>query len=162
MDALEENNIEVTDEEFVELFNAWILSICDMYTAIGHTVDDEVRLRVRPNHSGYGLNKDWEFTNAVRKIMGWNDNSEEERVWKRVLKETFLDFSQFGNGKLYVDFSRVKPRFDADHDWYKCEQCSEITPYVLKGRCPSCGFEHIHKMESSEYEALSFWRRPVF
>lgn len=52
-------------------------------------------------------------------------------------------------------------RYDATHVWYKCEQCSELTPFFLKGRCPSCGSTHIHKMESDEYEALSFWRRPV-
>lgn len=36
VDALEENHVTVTDEEFINLFNAWILSICDMSTALGH------------------------------------------------------------------------------------------------------------------------------
>lgn len=45
--------------------------------------------------------------------------------------------------------------------WYKCEQCSELTPFVLKHKCPSCGSTRIHKMEPEEYEALSFWRKPV-
>lgn len=38
-------------------FNAWMLSICDMYTALGHTISDTVRLKVRPNYGGYGLEK---------------------------------------------------------------------------------------------------------
>ena len=43
VDALEENHVTVTDEEFINLFNAWILSICDMSTALGHTINDTVR-----------------------------------------------------------------------------------------------------------------------
>ena len=125
------------------------------------TINDTVRLKVRPKRGGYGLDKDWEFSKVIREIMGWSDGNETEMAWKRVLKEAFLDSAQPDNGKLYIDLSRVKTRYDATHVWYKCEQCSELTPFFLKGRCPSCGSTHIHKMESDEYEALSFWRRPV-
>lgn len=97
----------------------------------------------------------------IREIMGWSDGNEAEMAWKRVLKEAFLDAAQPDNGKLYVDLSRIKTRFDTMHAWYKCEQCSELTPFVLKHKCPSCGSTRIHKMEPEEYEALSFWRKPV-
>lgn len=161
IDALEENNVTVTDEEFIDFFNAWILSICDMSTAIGHTISDAIRLKVRPNYGGYGLDKDWGFSKTIREIMEWHDGNETEMAWKRVLKEEFLDSAQPDNGKLYIDLSRVKPRFDTSHVWYKCEQCSELTPFTLKGKCPSCGSSHIHEMNAGEYEALSFWRKPV-
>lgn len=161
MDTLCDNNLEVTDEEFIELFNAWILSVCDTSAALGHTINDTIRLKVRPNYGGYGLDKDWGFSKVIREIMEWRDDNEVELLWKRVLKENFLDSAQFNNSKLYIDLSRVKARFDNKHTWYKCEQCSEITPFVLKERCPICGSSHIHKMESDEYEALSFWRKPV-
>lgn len=161
VDALEENNVMVTDEEFIDFFNAWVLSICDMSTAIGHTISDTIRLKVRPNYGGYGLDKDWGFSKTIREIMEWQDGNKTEMAWKRVLKEEFLDSAQPDNGKLYIDLSRVKPRFDASHIWYKCEQCSELTPFTLKGKCPSCGSSHIHEMNSAEYEALGFWRKPV-
>lgn len=161
VDALDENHIKVTEKEFIDVFNAWMLSICDMYTALGHTISDTVRLKVRPNYGGYGLEKNWEFSKVIREIMGWSDGNEAEMAWKRVLKEAFLDAAQPDNGKLYVDLSRIKTRFDTMHAWYKCEQCSELTPFVLKHKCPSCGSTRIHKMEPEEYEALSFWRKPV-
>lgn len=132
VDALEENHVTVTDEEFINLFNAWILSICDMSTALGHTINDTVRLKVRPKRGGYGLDKDWEFSKVIREIMGWSDRNETEMAWKRVLKEAFLDSAQPDNGKLYIDLSRVKTRYEATHVWYKCEQCSELTPFFLK------------------------------
>ena len=161
VDELDDNNVNMTDDEFIEFFNAWILSICDTSTAIGHTINDTIRLKVRPNYSGYGLDKDWEFSKVIREIMGWNNENETELTLKRVLKKEFLDSAQPDNGKLYIDLSRIKPCFDDTHVWYKCEQCSEITPFVLKNRCPICGSNHIHKMGSSEYEALSFWRKPI-
>ena len=40
VDALEDNNVIVTNEEFIDLFNAWVLSICDTSTAIGHTINE--------------------------------------------------------------------------------------------------------------------------
>ena len=82
-------------------------------------------------------------------------------TWKGVLKEAFLDSAQPENGKLYVDLSRVKPRFNSDKEWYRCEQCSEISPYMIKKRCPSCGSTHMHAISKAEYGALDFWRKPA-
>ena len=100
VDALDENHVTVTDEEFVDFFNAWMLSICDMATALGHTINDTVRLKVCPNHGGYGLDKDWEFSKVIHEIMDWSDGNETEMAWKRVLKEVFLDSAQPDSGKL--------------------------------------------------------------
>ena len=161
IDALEDSHIAVTEDQLVEFFNAWFLSICDTNTAIGHTISDTVRMNVRQSHNGYGLSKDWSFSKSIREIMGWENDYEQELAWKRVMKETFLDSGQPDNGKLYIDLARVKPRFDPTHVWYKCEKCSELTPFVLKGKCPSCGSDLVHKMGADEYDALSFWRKPV-
>lgn len=161
IDALEDSHITVTEDQLVEFFNAWFLSICDTNTAIGHTISDTVRMNVRQSHNGYGLSKDWSFSKSIREIMGWENDYEQELAWKRVMKETFLDSGQPDNGKLYIDLARVKPRFDPTHVWYKCEKCSELTPFVLKGKCPSCGSDLVHKMGADEYDALSFWRKPV-
>lgn len=132
-DELDENGITVTEDEFLEIFNAWMTSVCDDATALGHTISDEIRLEVRRSFDFYGLAKEWNFSKAVQGIMGWKDSSQEMAVWKRVLKNNFLDTAQPDNGRLYVDLSRVRPRFDVSHAWYRCEQCSEITPYLLRG-----------------------------
>lgn len=161
VDMLNENGIEVTDQEFLDLFNAWLLDICDKSTALGHTISDDVRLEVRARLGGYGLDKDWDFSKNIQDIMKWDKNSPEARIWKRVLKEGFLDEGQSNKGKLYVDLSRVKPRFDLKHNWCRCEICSEITPFMLKDCCPCCGSDSIHIMEGNEYGSLDFWRRPI-
>ena len=161
LDSLEDNGIQVSDENFMDLFNAWMLSICDTATALGHTIPDEVRLNVRACYGGYGLSSDWNFSKVIREIMQWSDNSKEAEIWRRVLKESFLDVGQSRNGKLYVDLSRIKPRYSESKIWYRCEKCSEITPFLLKGRCPSCGSELAHELSQAEINSLEFWRAPI-
>lgn len=161
IDALEEAEIEVTEDEFMELFNAWILSTCDTSVVLGHTISDVIREKVRPNYVGYGIDKDKKFSSDIRGIMGWGDNDPIAMTWGRILRETFMDEGQASNGKYYIDLSRVKPRFDLNHTWYRCERCSELTPYLLKEKCPSCQCEKIHPMLESEIDALDFWRKPI-
>lgn len=84
--------------------------MCDDATALGHTIPDEVRLEVRRSYDFYGLAKEWNFTKTVQGIMGWTDDSNDLNVWRRVLKNNFLDSAQPDNGRLYVDLQRVKPQ----------------------------------------------------
>lgn len=158
---LSDNGIEIIDDEFREFFNAWIISACDDVTALGHTIPDGVREQVRRSYNHYGFDKDWNFPKQLQEIMGWKVDSQEMAVWKRVIRSNFLDAAQPDNGRLYVDLSRVKPRFDRNHVWYRCEQCSEITAFTLKNRCPSCGCEDLHILSDGDYKALDFWRKPV-
>ena len=81
-DELDENGITVTEDEFLEVFNAWMTSVCDDATALGHTILDEIRLEVRRSFDFYGLAKEWNFSKAVQGIMGWKDSSQEMAVWK--------------------------------------------------------------------------------
>ena len=162
-DAIEnledEGGIEVSKQEFIELFNAWLLEIFDRSTALGNDIDDSIRLKVRLNHGGYGLKPDWEFSTLIRKIMNWSSNDREEEVWKHVLKDSFLE--QGTNQRLYIDLSKIKPCADPAHTWYRCDKCSEITPFPFKKRCPSCGSEEIHKMTAEDYESISFLKKPI-
>lgn len=161
IDSLEDAGIVVSEEDFMEIFNAWILSVCDTSVVLGHTIPDVIREKVRPNYVGYGLDRDKKFSTDIRGIMGWGDNDPVASTWSRVLRESFMDEGSSSNGKYYVDLSRVKPRFDLSHTWYRCERCSELTPYTLKGKCPSCQCERIHPMTAEDIGALDFWRKPI-
>lgn len=162
VDELEDEGIEVSKEDFIEIFNAWMLYMCDAYTALGNTIADKDRLQVRKTYKGYGAPKDWKFPKVMQDVLGWTKQKELQSIWKQVLTDHFLDTSQSdANGNYYVDLERVKPMFDADHTWYRCEKCSEITPYLLRKRCPSCGGKDIHKLNKNDMESLRFWRKPI-
>ncbi len=161
LDDLEDAGITVDDDTFLEVFNAWIMWACDTYMVLGHTIPDKIREKIRPNYAGYGMDKDWKFPTSILEIMEWDKNSPTATTWSRILRERFMDEGQPTNGKYYVDLSKVKPRFDLDHTWYRCEKCSELTPYLLRGKCPNCKSDHIHPMDDTEYDALAFWRTPI-
>ena len=161
IDALGEAGITVDEDDFLELFNAWILSVCDTSVVLGHTIPDYVREKVRPNFVGYGIDRDTKFSSVIREIMGWGDTDSNSLLWSKVLREIFMDEGHSSNGKFYVDLTRIKPRFDFEHTWFRCSQCSELTPYLLKGKCPSCNCDKIFPMTKVEKDALSFWRKPI-
>lgn len=161
--TLKNNNLNVTYDEFISFFNAWILSICDSSLAIGDTISNEVRSNVRSSYNGYGLKEDWEFSKTIRNIMQWEKDSDEEKIWKEVLSNAFLSYINIKDNTSisYVKLSNIKPCFDPNHSWYRCKQCSELTPYTLRGKCPSCGSEEIYQMKPDDYAALGFWKKLI-
>ena len=158
---LKERGVVVSEEEFRELFNAWILDITEKNLALGHTIPDVVRMELGQDREEFGLDPDWKFSGRIQEIMDWPKSSDEADAWKQVLQEHFLNIPRVNSGKRYVDLRCVRPRYDPSHKWYRCGTCSGITRYRLKGKCPVCGSDRIHEMEQSEYEALSFWRKPL-
>ena len=94
LDSFDELGLDVSEDFFLEMFNAWIMSICDTATALGHTIPDTVRLEVRPNYGGYGLDKNSNLPKTITELMGWRDDSREAQVWPDILKRTFMDSAQ--------------------------------------------------------------------
>ena len=162
LEELRENHVEVDEPLFLEFFNAWVLHICDRSMALGHTIDDARRSKVRALYDSYGLDESKEyFSRTMKDIMGWNKEACENAIWQRILKKYFLEPGRSDGGRLYIDISRVRPRYDENHTWFHCEKCAEYTPYLLRGKCPCCGADTIHPMRDDEYHALDFWRRPI-
>ena len=162
IEALKNQGIEVTENEFLEFFNAWIMNISDSSTAIGHIINDDIRKEVRKSYDGYGLKSDWDFSNVIKSLMGWKKDSREKEIWYRVISNKFLETSsEPGNDRLYVDLKRIRPRFDSSHKWFRCEKCTEITPFLLKGKCNCCGADKVHEFDDSDYDAISFWSNPI-
>ncbi|WP_317383515.1 DEAD/DEAH box helicase [Anaerobiospirillum succiniciproducens] len=162
LSELEASHISISEDELVELFNAWLIWAFDKATAIGHEINDRVRYQVRKRFTHYGLDTDWNFSENILQIMGWKSDDKvvvklREVFTKRLLKKN----GNNNNPYFYVDTSNITPLFDPEHTWFKCESCSEISPYLLKGKCPICGSEHTHEMTPQEYSALNFWRQPI-
>ncbi len=158
LETLEEYGVKLSDDEFLEIFNAWIMDVCSSATALGHTISDITRMQMRSNW-GYGLPPNWKLNKQIKKTLEWDDNKAD--AWKKTMQEVFLKNGAHNKDKLYVDMETVKPCFDLQHIWKQCGQCSGLTPYLLKGRCPVCGSENVSDMKKEDYEALSFWRDPI-
>ena len=158
LDILEDNGISCNDDDFIDLFNAWVMDISDKRMALGHSIPDDLRMEIRAYASnGYGLEEGWKFSKNIMDIMGWEKTTPEMLVWKSAF-ETFLE-SGLSNQK-YLNLNTIKPCMDENHTWYRCSHCSEITPYTLKKRCPWCGSDDIHSIDLNN-EAMEFWHKPL-
>ena len=91
--------------------------------SVGHTISYLIRLKVRANYNGYGLDKNWKFSRTMKDILCWSDNDDVAMKWHGALF-LFLD-SPPGRSKYYVDLTRIKPRYSPSHTWYRCAQCSD-------------------------------------
>lgn len=161
LEKLYDSGLDVSEKEFQEFFNAWILEACDKNVILGNSISDATRRQVRPVYTGYGLSKDWKFSTRIMDLMGWGKADAESRAWRDVLNRFFLTESSNNPDKLFVDLSSVKPRFDPNHVWFRCSQCSELTPYTIHSQCPSCKSSLVHPMTQDEINALAFWRKPA-
>lgn len=159
LDKLKENGVKVSEDEFLEIFNAWLIYIFDNYTALGNNFSKNVRESVRRPFGGFGLTDDWKFSTTIRNICNWDEKSQVMHKWRRVLNNFLLKNSE--DGRLYVDIGKLKICFDSNHKWHRCERCKEITPYLLKNCCPNCGNDSTHILNADDFKALEFWQKPI-
>lgn len=158
LEILEDRDIDVSDIEFVKVFNAWLLDICSHYGAIGHKIPDERRKEVLSSYKGFGLPTDWDFSKVMYDNMGWKKKSDHIVIaWKKALS-VFLDSNE---SRYYIELSRVVPKFGLKHEWLRCKQCSELTAFAIHGKCPTCGSNQLEKVNEQGYSAMEFWRKPV-
>ena len=158
LDDLEGDGITVKEDDFLAVFNAWLLE-CGDNLAMGQTIDDNVRRQVRKGFGGYGLSDDWTMPTTICDVLGWERKGRTQEIWRNVLQRRFLEKNS-GSERLYIDLKKIVPHYDPSHDWYRCEKCSCVTAFALGGCCPNCGAASIHLMDDEELHALDFWRAP--
>jgi ATP-dependent helicase YprA (DUF1998 family) len=156
-EILEENGVEVSDVELIEVFNAWLLDICNPYGALGHRISDERRKEVIASYKGYGLPQDWKFSDVMRKNMGWDQAPSEMGKWRKA----FAVFLDSNDGKYFIELSRIVPKLGLHHQWLRCKQCSELTAFSVRRQCPTCGCADLEAIDEQGYSAMDFWRKPV-
>jgi hypothetical protein len=159
LEKLDDKGITISDDEFKSIFNAWVMDILSDGGALGHQIKDERREEVLPRFKRFGLPRNWKFTKDFINILGWKENDKIYDAWQKVFHDEFLDGS---DDKYYLQLSKITVKSGIGHNWLKCKQCSEITPFSLNNKCPHCGSENIAEVTQQEYEAMGFWRNPVF
>ena len=161
-DIMDDTGIE-SEEDVLEIFNAWFLSSCMNDLALGDSISVEVRKKLRAGGT-FGLKEEWDFKQHIKDSISESFGSESDELLKKIkkaFKENILEKEYKYTDTYYINLENVRPRFNLEHVWYKCERCSKITPFKLKNKCPCCGFSQIHELREEEKEALNFWRKPI-
>jgi len=162
LEIFEDNyQIKLAEEEFLKIFNAWIMHVLSDNTALGNLIKNERREKIKTHYGRFGLESNWAFSPTIKEIMGWDRKNIVgiEQIFRDVFQFSFLENSSENNGRYFINLSTVSPVYGVDHKWLKCKKCSRITPFALKERCPNCGTTDIS--EILEYSALDFWRKPI-
>lgn len=161
-EQLEEKKIDLTKDELVMIISNWCNSVVKTSLAIGESIDDGLREAIKPYDYGrYGIKDTTKFQKGIAMALkNKKFNTDQIKTIKNVIIETYAD-NGLNSGNKFIKTGMVGLRYDKDHKWYKCEKCSQISPYPLWETCPSCGSDKIIAMDQKALEGLSFWRNPV-
>lgn len=158
LDQLEELGCETSEEEFLAVFNSWMLETVYPNVALGN-LPDGLREEIRDLHDTFGLASEWKFTDNLKKMMGWTgaDAAQTMENWKKVLKDNFL---QLQDERYFVGLNTLRPIFGFGKEMVVCESCGGLAPRALRGLCPRCGGV-ARPATVEDYAAYEFWRAPI-
>lgn len=155
--------IEQNLQHYKEVFCAWLRDICDKHVALGKSIKDDLREAVRPlyDRTKVGLSDNWKFSKVISKILDL-DNNDKERNALHVALSTFLGRAEDSDSQhKFIDLKKIQVKLDPQHVWYRCDTCSDITPYKLNNLCPNCASSKIRELNDTDREALRFWSEPI-
>lgn len=159
-ELFDENDIDITTEQFFVLFAAWAAEIMTSYYALGSEIDDDIRKSITPYYQRLGVEEGKEIPSRIQKILKAQSYTKEQIS---VIAQALSKFLVRGEGtsNKYLNLDAVALRFDDQHQWFKCPRCSEVFPFSLWGHCARCGKAVPAEMTDKEFAGIEFWRKPV-
>ena len=151
-------SIELINKFFTELCSAWIQYLCVDHLALDPDISIEIRNKLSSFHLKDGLGTaSVKLNPTIKKVL--NISPELTICLETALIKVLL---ASGSNNKYLKLDQLVAHIDSpDHIWYRCDKCSQISPYMLKGHCPHCSSEHIKAMSEEDKKSLSFWRNPI-
>lgn len=159
-DEIEEAGINLTEEEFEDLFTAWAAEILTDAYAYDETLNNNVRRSIT-SIPRFGLTDNDKLPLRFKKILKDRGFSDEDvsTVYRLLLK-----FCQKGTSEheyYFLNPKVIRLRYGADATWYKCPDCGRVFPKTLWGKCVWCGIGTPVEMTEHEFDGLKFWRQPI-
>lgn len=160
-EIFEENDIDISFEDFSKLFSSWANKVMKDKYALGGDIREDVRRSVRNSITRFGI-KNNDFMNKflidiLKKVKGYSD----EVIQK--IYECFLKYTEYDkkNENKFLNLSLISLNYNNDQEWYICKKCSGVFYTTLWGRCAHCGNEDVEKMNDQDLGKFDFWRKPV-
>lgn len=158
-------DLKNNQQHYREIFSAWLRDIFDKNVALGQTIDMNVREAVRPLYDRLkvGLSEDWSFSKNLTNILDLDKSEKLREALHYALDSVFLDtyFDEKVSRNKFVDLRKIQAKIDPKHTWYRCDTCSDISPYKLCNKCPNCGSDNIRELNDTDRNALKFWSEPI-
>ncbi|MBO8463098.1 MAG: DEAD/DEAH box helicase [Firmicutes bacterium] len=157
----EEQNIDISEEEFFEVFAAWSAEILTDAYAYDQAITRKVRRGIVHNIPRFGIAPNGKLPKRFEKIFTEKglDTTKQSVIFKQLLKFTTEGFED--NENLYLNPELIALKYDAEHSWYKCPKCGRIFPFTLWKKCVWCAEGEPREMSSIEFSGIEFWRQPI-
>jgi len=152
---LKEAGIEVSDEEFIQVFNAILTVFFSDDVALGHQIIDDRRRSVRREFEAFGHKEFGKLPTTVANVLGLSDNIRAQTAWMNAFRQ-FCRPGQQNHSRYFLNPEMLHPVYNSNHTWYRCSRCAGISPYPLRDCCPVCGDAQIQ--EVSDFSPEAFWR----
>ena len=160
-DDLDDEEVELSTEEFCDLFAVWANLVMKDSYALGDKIDNEIRRNIKvSNFERFGIKEDKNINRTIRIILK-NRGYTEEQI--NLIYKCFLKFTNnLGREEeVFLNLNVIKLICADSEKWYHCKACSGVFSKSIWGMCSHCGSEHIKEMGIEDFERLDFWRKPV-
>lgn len=158
--VFEEENIEMSVDEFKILFAAWAMEIMTSQYAVGSDISDSNRRCIASFSQRFGVEDKSKLPSRIKGfLVEHNYNEAQIEVITRQLSGFLAQ--GYGSSNYYLNMEAISLHYDVDHEWYKCPRCSGIFPFSVWGKCAHCGKGIPKLMKSDDFKGIDFWRKPV-
>lgn len=166
-DLEDDYDIEINPVMLSSILALLFWDVMDRSAALGNVIKDDVRRNLpgRSKIDKFGLDTDLkksidkELVKIIKEMIGLNDKTIDNFL--NVIKSHF--FEQGASYRYYLKLDAVKIVItDKNFNWYRCEKCGKISPYMAESYCGSC-FEskNVHIITNEDLSRFDFWRKPV-
>ncbi|SQC06483.1 DEAD/DEAH box helicase [Clostridium perfringens] len=160
-DDLDDNDVDMTIEEFNTLFSAWANLVMKDTYAIGDKIENKIRRNVKTSSfNRFGIDPDKGLNSILKTIL--KDRGFDEKSIGIIFKCLLKFANNFGNeNEMFLNLNTITLKYAENSNWYYCKECSRVFSKTLWGRCTQCGSEHVELLNNEGLERLNFWRKPV-
>lgn len=173
-DTLEEHCIDLSIDDFVQIFSAWAQEICITQIAALSSAENDARQEISKYKSSFGIQRNEKekfLPRRIQKLLNktiFADESAASRESKskvilKLLNEFLTESNlQHHEGSFFLNDERVKLRYGGHSQrWFRCPVCSGVSSFTFKGLCCRCANGKPKEMTGSDFESLAFWRKPT-
>lgn len=172
IDELDDNEICVDSEILYQILVLLFWDVMDSNAALDGTIPDKIReklpgrSRIDSDKFGIGPNfmkeLDQDLLAEIKTILSIDDSTLSE-ILETVKTEFFELAENNAKQKYYIKLSSVKIVIaDDSNEWYRCNRCGKISPFMLGGKCGACfKAEDISVIHHNELSRFDFWRNPI-